>query len=74
MPLAVFKKGEVFEGVGITPTNEFYAKFINNIPNLWKQKIYTLGGKVEATLIKSIKKIDAHEIDKWIYNIYPEKQ
>lgn len=72
--LSSFLKGETFEGVGATPTNEVYAKFINNIPSSWKQKLYTKGGISDAASHKEIDQIDAEELDKWIYNVYPEKK
>ena len=72
--LSSFLKGEVFEGVGATPSNEIYAKLVNNLPDSWIQKLYTYGGITDSTSCKEIKEIDAEETDKWIYNVYPEKK
>ena len=72
--LSSFLKGETFEGVGATPSNELYAKLVNNLPDSWKQKLYTYGGITDATSYEEIARIDAEEIEKWIYNVYPDKK
>lgn len=69
-----FLKGEAFEGVGTSINNELYAKIINNLPDSWKQKLYTLSGRFGATSHELIPEIDAAEIDKWIYKEYPERK
>ena len=67
-------KGETFEGVGATPTSELYAKAVNNLPDPWKQKLYTFGGKTDAASYKDMDSLDAGEADRWIYQVYPKKE
>lgn len=72
--LSSFLKGETFSGVGATPTNEVYAKFINSLSNSWKEAVYLWGGIFDAASHKKVDQLDATQLDKWIYNIYPKKK
>lgn len=69
-----YLKGKTFEGVGTSITNELYAKTLNSLPDSWKQKLYTYSGQMGATSYEEIDEMDADEIDRWIYQVYPKKQ
>lgn len=72
--LSSFLKGEDFEGVGATPSSQLYAKAVNMLPGSWKQKLYTYGGISDASSYKNVEDLEAEEIDKWVYNVYPKKK
>lgn len=72
--LSSFLHGKPFEGVGAIPTNELYATFINSIPSSWQEKLYTYGGVSDSASYKDVHRLNAGEIDKWIYNIFPKKK
>lgn len=74
MALSDFLKGKAFKGVGAVPANELYATIINSLPVPWRRKLYSWTGKISATPGKKTGQIDASNIDKWIYDIYPEKK
>ncbi len=70
--LSSFHKGEIFKKVSIG--GSLYSWMINSIPATWRKKLYTYGGKYDATSYKNISQIDAEQISKWIYHSYPEKR
>ena len=74
MALSDFLKDRAFEGLGTVPTSELYAKIINNIPTSWRQKLYAKAGEFSAISLENVNEIDASEIDKWVYDIYPARK
>ena len=74
MALSDFLKNKAFEGVGVVPTNELYARFINTLPTSWRKKLYSLGGEFSAYPSSKIDEIDASELERWVYDQYPEKE
>ncbi len=70
--LASFHHGNVFKKV--STGGPLYSKLINSLPASWRKKFYTYGGMYDATSYKKLPEIDAEEISRWVFNLYPEKK
>lgn len=74
LALADFVKGKAYEGLGSVPTNEVNITFINLLPVSWRKKLYSWIGKFSAKSGEKAGDIDASKIDKWIFDLYPNKK
>jgi hypothetical protein len=70
--LSSFHHGKVFKKV--SSGGAVYSKLVNALPENWRKKLYSYGGKFDSTSHKNIESIDAEEISKWVYESYPDKE
>ncbi len=71
--LSHYLKGKDFKGTGSMPSSELLASVIDVIPDLWKEKLYSASGPLDAVQPSHIKDVDVAAFDKWVTRNYPEK-
>ncbi len=70
--LSRFLKGKDFKGTGVMPSSEWLASIVNRLPAVWKERLYSASGPLDAVSPRHVKDINIGEFDKWVTHCYPE--
>lgn len=71
--LSHFLKGKDFKGTGAMPSSELLATIVNALPAIWKERLYSASGPLDAVFPHNIKNIDTTEFDQWVTQSYPKR-
>src|SRR5688572_3166064 len=72
--LGRFLHGQDFPRLGMSGPMGFFAILANRLPEAIRERVYALGGQVEAIPPERVKEIDSEEVARWMVSEYPQKR